>query len=324
MDQLGGDLLQRAEHLLREGKRQEARPLLIEFVQGNPASARGWWLLSMAVTDVRQQMDCVERVLKFEPQYAPAQARLEKLKSSLATGPSDAGIAASKPNPSIVPAEAMPRLPRPAHKPSAPSQKVDWVVLVASVSVFCICIVAGGISVLAYMPRQQAEAAPAQDFPSQPQSDATPIPSSKIGPDVGKYAPNFTLKNVSTGSGESLNAYRGRSVVILFWATWCGYCKQEMPSLQKIYEANRAAGLVVLAVDVGESASKARGYRDSQNLTFPVLNDSSEDVAQKYRVTGYPTNFFVDSTGRVFSIEVGMMDYASLETEVRALLGASR
>jgi peroxiredoxin len=316
MERVGGGLLQRADRLLREGRRQEARPLLIEFVQGNPASARGWWLLSMAVTDVRQQMDCIERVLKIEPQYAPAQARLQKLKSRLEPESPAAGSASSKPNPSTVTVEAVTAAPRPVRKPSAPSRKVDWVVLAASVTVLCICIVAGGLWTFMYLSQQPAEV---QDSPIPA---STPVPKSRIGADVGKYAPDFVLQNVHTGGRESLSGYRGRPVVIMFWATWCGYCKDEMPSLQKVYDAYQGAGLVVLAVDVGESASLARSYRDAHNLTFSVLNDSGEDVARSYRVTGYPTNFFVDSTGRVFAVDVGMLTYAQLDSEVRALLDA--
>lgn len=316
MDKSGG-LLERAELLLREGRREEARPFLVEFIRANPSSARGWWLLSAAVTDAHQQIDCVKRVLNIAPDYAPARERLEKLQSRLAVGPS-AGFAASKPNPSASPAEALLHPPRPARKAPAPSPKVDWVVLASLLTVFCICMTAGGMWMFLYASQEPAEAA------SQDETAATPIPPSKIGPTVGKYAPDFTLQNVGTWNKESLSGYRGRPVVIMFWATWCGFCKQEMPSLQRVYTAYQGAGLVVLAVDVGESASVARNFKDAHNLTFPVLNDDREAAARAYRITGYPTNIFVDSTGKVFAVAEGMLTYAQLDSKARALLDAGR
>jgi peroxiredoxin len=77
--------LQHAEQLLREGGKQEARTVLVEYVRGHPASTRGWWMLSFALTDPKQQVECVERVLRLDPNYAPAHARLVKLKNDIAS-----------------------------------------------------------------------------------------------------------------------------------------------------------------------------------------------------------------------------------------------
>ena len=79
MNDSGTSLLEQAEELLRAGKRQAALPLLAEYLQGHPNSARCWWLLSLSVTDLRQQIDCMERVLVIDPNYTPARTRLEKL-----------------------------------------------------------------------------------------------------------------------------------------------------------------------------------------------------------------------------------------------------
>ena len=83
----GASLLEQAEELLRAGKRQAALPLLAEYLQGHPNSARCWWLLSLAVTDLRQQIDCMERVLVIDPNYTPARTRLEKLERMLEPRP---------------------------------------------------------------------------------------------------------------------------------------------------------------------------------------------------------------------------------------------
>ena len=94
----------------------------------------------------------------------------------------------------------------------------------------------------------------------------------------------------------------------------------EMPEVQKIYQAYKNQGFVVLAVDVGESAGRARKYRDAHSLTFPILNDDNSDVSSKYHVTGFPTHFFVDPSGVIASVNVGTLNYAGLNTMVRAML----
>jgi peroxiredoxin len=133
-------------------------------------------------------------------------------------------------------------------------------------------------------------------------------------------APDFTLKNVDTGGRESLSLHQGKPVVILFWATWCTYCGSEMPSVQKIYDTYKDQGLIVMAVDVGESTSKARNYRNSHSLTFSVLSDSGSDVARKYGVTGYPTHYFINANGRISSVVVGMLQYINLDINVKSIL----
>src|SRR5687767_10814031 len=77
----GKPVLQDAEQLLRERRLDEARPLLMEYVQKNPSSARGWWLLSFAATDRGQQIECLERVLQIDPNNAATHARLAKLRA---------------------------------------------------------------------------------------------------------------------------------------------------------------------------------------------------------------------------------------------------
>src|SRR5687767_7422125 len=93
----GDTVLQDAEQLLREGRIQEARPLLVAHVQKDPSSARGWWLLSMALSDPKQQMDCLERVLRIDPNHAPAQARLSKLKGAVPPSPVPASVQSPAP-----------------------------------------------------------------------------------------------------------------------------------------------------------------------------------------------------------------------------------
>jgi peroxiredoxin len=147
------------------------------------------------------------------------------------------------------------------------------------------------------------------------------VPRSQIGPRNGYYAPNFSLNNVNTNATTSLSDYEGQAVIIFFWATWCPYCKAEMPSIEMIYKAYADKGLTVLAVDVAEDASMARKYRDAHSLTFPILDDAGRDVSSKYEVTAFPTFFFVDPSGVISFINIGSVGYWGIDNKVKTMLG---
>jgi cytochrome c biogenesis protein CcmG/thiol:disulfide interchange protein DsbE len=137
----------------------------------------------------------------------------------------------------------------------------------------------------------------------------------------GPSAPNFTLKDVASGKEVSLSDYKGRPVVLVFWATWCGYCEREMSALKSTYKSYQDAGLVILAINAGDSASDVRSYRKSHGLTFPVLLDPKRKTLGLYKVSAFPTNVFIDTSGRTVYTVVGMMDSAGLSSRVQALLG---
>lgn len=118
----------------------------------------------------------------------------------------------------------------------------------------------------------------------------------------------------------SLSDYRGRPVVLVFWVTWCGYCEREMSSLNSVYKTYRDHGLVVLAINDGESASKVRSYRKSHGLSFAVLLDPSKSTSRSYNVTGYPRNVFIDGNGRIVSMVAGMMNTGQLTSKVKEIL----
>ncbi len=363
MAEQNNQTLQQAEQLLREGKKQEARTLLVGYVRSNPSSTRGWWMLSFALTDPKQQIDCVERVLRLDPNYAPARARLEKLKGNINTQLSVSPFAESAP-----PQPARQDAPSPApQKPaSRPRKKTNSQVVQYAVLAVMVCMAVGVIGIGAVMIIQWTSIVPAQAAPPMQPTAITPIllpptwtpistvtpaatqtllptntplatstvlvlptniilPTStiakpKVGVVQGASAPDFKLTNVTTDKKVKLSDYEGKAVLIFFWATWCQYCEMEMPEVQKVYQAYKDQGFVVLAVDVGESAGKARKYRDKHSLTFPILNDDGSDVSSKYRVTGFPTHFFIDPSGVISSVNVGTMNYVGLNTMVRSML----
>lgn len=129
-------------------------------------------------------------------------------------------------------------------------------------------------------------------------------------------APDFALKDLS-GKTVKLSDLRGKKVYINFWATWCGYCVEEMPDIQKIYTENKDNNLVVLAVNVAESGRMAKAFMDKNKLSFTVLLDGDGSVASKqYGVGGFPTSIFVNSDGTISSSVEGMMSYESMKSAV--------
>ena len=129
-------------------------------------------------------------------------------------------------------------------------------------------------------------------------------PSSAQGVEVGDLAPDFQLQNLD-GQTVSLGNLQGKPVLINFWATWCGPCRSEMPYIQEIYEEWTNKGLVVLTINMGESSSKAEEFRQSYNLSFIVLLDTKQDVAQKYNIQYIPTTFFIDKGGIIQDKVIG-------------------
>ena len=114
---------------------------------------------------------------------------------------------------------------------------------------------------------------------------------------IGNPAPNFKLPNLE-GKTVSLSDLRGKPVMLNFWATWCPPCRAEMPHIQQVYEEWSDNGLVVLAINLGESSSKVKEFVQSYGLSFPVLLDTKRDIAEKYNIRGLiPTTFFIDKNG---------------------------
>jgi len=129
-------------------------------------------------------------------------------------------------------------------------------------------------------------------------------PSSAQGVEVGNQAPDFQLQSLD-GQTVSLGDLQGKPVLINFWATWCSPCRGEMPYIQEIYEGWSDRGLVVLAINIGESSSKAEEFMQSYNLSFTVLLDTKQDVAQKYNIQYIPTTFFIDKDGIIQDKVIG-------------------
>ena len=115
---------------------------------------------------------------------------------------------------------------------------------------------------------------------------------------VGARAPDFALEDAATGRLVRLSEHRGKTVVLNFWATWCVPCREEMPDLQRAFEARAARGdLVVIGVDDKEPASAVTAFAREVGVTFPLLLDRVSDVRAHYGVVGLPGTFLIDREG---------------------------
>jgi len=123
-------------------------------------------------------------------------------------------------------------------------------------------------------------------------------------PVIGKPAPDFQLKNLD-GQSISLSDFRGKPVLINFWASWCQPCVYEMPFIQEVFEEWSGQGLVVLTINIGESPSQVEEFMQSQGLSLPVLLDLKGSIAQKYNIWFIPTTFFLDKDGIIQGIKAG-------------------
>ena len=127
---------------------------------------------------------------------------------------------------------------------------------------------------------------------------------------IDEPAPDFALTNLD-GETVRLSDFRGKTVVLNFWASWCPPCREEMPEFQELWDERGEDGsddLVMLALDflVQDTMADARGFVEGRGFTFPVLFDTADgSVADRYRVRGLPATFFIDSEGVVRSVNYG-------------------
>lgn len=117
-------------------------------------------------------------------------------------------------------------------------------------------------------------------------------------PAVGTTAEDFRLVDLE-GKSQSLSQYRGKVVLVNFWATWCKPCTTEMPAMQTTYDKLREKGFVVLAINELEDDAKVRDHIKQHGHTFPVLMDRDNKVANQFGVFGLPVSVFIDEKGVV-------------------------
>ena len=141
-------------------------------------------------------------------------------------------------------------------------------------------------------------------------------------PAAGMPAADFTLTDLE-GRQQSLSQYRGKVVLLNFWATWCKPCTTEMPAMQTTFDKLRGKGFVVLAVNELEDDEKVRAHIREYKHTFPVLMDRENRVANLYGVYGLPVSVFIDEAGVVQAyIKGGLLTEQKIEDEIARIRAA--
>lgn len=139
--------------------------------------------------------------------------------------------------------------------------------------------------------------------------------SIKSGLKKGQLAPDFQLMDLQ-GNEASLSDYRGKKVIMNFWASWCPPCRVEMPHMEKIHQDYKDEDIVILSVNLTSTESsddRAGAFVSEHGLTFPVLLDEQGNVQQQYKIRSYPTTVFVQSDGTIHERIQGAIDYDGMQ-----------
>jgi thiol-disulfide isomerase/thioredoxin len=198
--------------------------------------------------------------------------------------------------------------PAPRPEPARPSRKTAWLGMGA---------VAGALVLLMLIPDQR----PVDPNAPPPAADGSTADEDGDGVLVGKNAPlHFTLKDMH-GSDVALSSFKGKVIVLNFWATWCGPCKAEIPDLVTLQEQYRD-DLVVLGFSVDDTPEKMKPYATEYKINYPLLvGNGREDVQDAYGpLWGIPVSVIIDREGKVARKHSGIASREQFEREIKPLL----
>ena len=157
-------------------------------------------------------------------------------------------------------------------------------------------------------------------------ADQSVAPRARVGTNPGAVAPAFSASPYRGAAPITLAQFRGHPVVLNFWASWCPPCRAEMPALEAAYRRYRARGVVVIGIDgASDTWSASRRFLTERGVTYPVGRDDRGAVAAAYRVSAFPTTFFITAGGRVAGIALtggftGSDGAKELTNQIEALL----
>ncbi|MBW2149775.1 MAG: TlpA family protein disulfide reductase [Deltaproteobacteria bacterium] len=145
------------------------------------------------------------------------------------------------------------------------------------------------------------------------------VPNSRV------HAQDFQTEDLQ-GKLVSLSNFRGKIVLLNFWATWCKPCVVEMPDLEKLHQRYKNDGLVVLTINYGETKEKVKGFMTRNRLNLPVLLDPTKKISKRYRTFALPTTYLVDRAGYLLAGAIGHREWNSPQFHmlVEELLNSSK
>ncbi|MBI5739487.1 MAG: TlpA family protein disulfide reductase [Nitrospirae bacterium] len=137
---------------------------------------------------------------------------------------------------------------------------------------------------------------------------ALPRAYAQVGKVAGEVAADFTLKDLS-GREVTLSSFRGRPVILNFWATWCPYCRQERASLKSLYQEYREKDLVIVSVSIDSSLKAVKKYMEQNTAPYIVLTDTEGTAAGRYNVMSLPTTYLISRDGKIIRKFMGMVNW---------------
>ena len=145
------------------------------------------------------------------------------------------------------------------------------------------------------------------------------VPAAITEAKLRKAAPGFTL-NDSTGAPVRLSDYKGKVVLLNFWATWCHGCKLEIPWFMEFESRFKDSGLAVIGVSMDDDGWKSvKPYLQLKKMNYPVVI-GNEDLAKQYGLASMPRTALIDRGGKIAALHTGVVDKAACESEIRQLL----
>ncbi len=138
-------------------------------------------------------------------------------------------------------------------------------------------------------------------------------------------APAFTLERLDGKGDLAIESLRGKTVVLNFWASWCGPCRDEMPLLQQASERWKARNVAFVGIDIDDLRSDARSFLERFGVTYPNVYDGKSSTVGRYGVTGVPETYFIDPVGKIrYRIAGPVEDAADIDKGIRRALQGSQ
>ena len=173
--------------------------------------------------------------------------------------------------------------------------------------IFTIVVVAGLMAFVAFhiIPRNSGQGNNRQDNNAQASDNNQVQPSAE-----NTAVPSFVLKDLK-GNDEQLQSFKDKLILVNFWASWCGPCNEEAPSMEEMYQKLHSEGLIIVGISIDHHVGQVEKFVKQYSVTFPVLLDTDESVASSYGITGVPETFILNSHYKLIRHVIGPLDWTS-------------